>query len=207
MMVFMQMLMIPTPKGSTSRSSTRIRRVFDASNLFWGHPKIENPKVLRIEFWTSEIDVKKLSKRPRDPHNRIRLEKLCPKVVSDRKMAGRMPSKRRLRDFRPMIEKSGRNVNVPTWLSSFGDVWQDVSARLANDNPRRVPPCLAEAKPGGSLSHDVEFDAPMSFWLRCSLSLGRLSLILAESRKYHRGHEICPKQRAARRVALYFVHF
>ena len=30
--------------------------------------------MLRIEFWTSDFDVKKCSKRPRDPHNRIRLE-------------------------------------------------------------------------------------------------------------------------------------
>ena len=73
-------------------------RVFEpgysnASNLFSGHQKIESPKMLRIEFWTSENLVKKLSKRPQDPHNRIRLEKLCPKAVSDRQNAGRMTSK------------------------------------------------------------------------------------------------------------------
>ena len=35
MLVFMQMLMIPTPKGSTSRSSTRIRRVgFRVESVF-----------------------------------------------------------------------------------------------------------------------------------------------------------------------------
>ena len=65
-----------------------------ASNPFLVHQKIENPKMLRIEFWTSENLVKKCPKRPRDPHNRIRLEKLCPKVVSDRQNAGRMTSKR-----------------------------------------------------------------------------------------------------------------
>ena len=85
MLVFMQMLMIPTPKGSTSRSSTRIRGVFEASNPFWVYQKIENPKMLRIEFWTSDVNVKKWSKRPWDPHNRIRLEQQFPKVVSDRK--------------------------------------------------------------------------------------------------------------------------
>ena len=47
-----------------------------ASNPFFVHQKIENPKMLRMKFWTSDVDVKKWSKRPRDPHNRIRLEKL-----------------------------------------------------------------------------------------------------------------------------------
>ena len=79
--------------------------------------------MLRMKFWTSEIDVKKWSKPPRDPHNRIRLEKLCPKVVSNRKMAGRMTSKRRFRDSRPIIENPGPNVNDSLWLSSIGDVW------------------------------------------------------------------------------------
>ena len=103
MLVFMQMLMIPTPKGSTSRSSTRIRRVFEASNPFLGHQKIEKSKMLRIEFWTSDFDVKKWSKRPWDPHNRIRLEKLCPKVVSDLQNAGRMSSKQGFSDFRIFV--------------------------------------------------------------------------------------------------------
>ena len=94
----------------------RIRiRVFEpwgsASNPFSGHKKIEKPKMLRMKFWTSDFDVKKWPKRPRDPHNRIRLEKLCPKVVSDRKMAGRMPSKRRFRDFRPIHKNQVLNVN------------------------------------------------------------------------------------------------
>ena len=53
-----------------------------ALNPFLVHQKIENSKMLRMKFWTSENLVKKWSKRPRDPHNRIRLEKLCPKVVS-----------------------------------------------------------------------------------------------------------------------------
>ena len=75
------------------------------------HQNIENPKTLRIKFWTSEIEVKKWSKRPRDTHNRVRLEKTSPKVVSDRKMAGRMPSKQRFRHFRPIIENPGLNVN------------------------------------------------------------------------------------------------
>ena len=56
----------------------------NASNLFSVHQKIENEKMLRMKFWMSDVDVKKWSKRPQDPHNRIRLEKLCPKVVSDR---------------------------------------------------------------------------------------------------------------------------
>ena len=89
-----------------SNDGTRMRR-----NRHWVHQKIENPKMLRIEFWTSDFDVKKCSKRPQDPHNRIRLEKLCPKVISDRKMAGRMPSKRRFWDFRPIIENPALNVN------------------------------------------------------------------------------------------------
>ena len=53
----------------------------NASNTFWVHQKIESPKMLRIEFWTSDVDVKKWSKRPQDPHNRIRLEKLSAKAV------------------------------------------------------------------------------------------------------------------------------
>ena len=53
--------------------------------------KSENAQnaILNIRF----CDVKKWSKRPWDPHNGIRLEKLCPRVVSNRKMAGRMTSK------------------------------------------------------------------------------------------------------------------
>ena len=54
--------------------------------------KIENPKILRMKFWTSHFDIKKCSKRPQDPHNWIRLEKQCPKVVSDRQNAGRITS-------------------------------------------------------------------------------------------------------------------
>ena len=76
------------------------------------HQKVvENPEMFRIEFWTSDFDVKKWSKRPWDPHNRIRLEKLCPKVVSDRQNAGRMTSKQRFWHFRPIIENPGLNVN------------------------------------------------------------------------------------------------
>ena len=82
-----------------------------ASNPFSVHRKIENPKMLRIEFWTSENLVKKLSKRPRDHHNRISLEKLCPKVVSDPQNAGRMTSKPRFLDFRPIHENRALNVN------------------------------------------------------------------------------------------------
>ena len=54
----------------------------------------------------------KCSKRSRDPHNRIRLEKLCPKVVLDRQKAGRMPSKRRFWHFCPIIENQALNVNI-----------------------------------------------------------------------------------------------
>ena len=82
--------------------------------------------MLRIEFWTSENLVKKWSKRPRDPQNRIRLEKLCPKVVSDRKMAGRMTSKRRFWHFRPIIENPALNVN-DSLLSSF---WGRLAGRV-----------------------------------------------------------------------------
>ena len=80
-------------------------------NWHWVHQKIKKPKMLRMEFWTSEFDVPKWSKRPWDPHNRIRLEKLCPKVVSNRKMTARMTSKRRFWDFRPIHENQALNVN------------------------------------------------------------------------------------------------
>ena len=98
----------------------RIRiRVFEpwyanASKPALVQQKIEKSEMLRIEFWTSEKIVKKCSKRPWDPHNRIRLEKLCPKVVSDPQNAGRMPSKRRFLHFRPIMENPGHpglNVN------------------------------------------------------------------------------------------------
>ena len=82
-----------------------------ASNPFFVHKKIEKPKMLRMKFWTSENWVKKWSKRPQDPHNRILLEKLCPKVVSDHQNAGRMTSKRRFWDFLPIIENPALNVN------------------------------------------------------------------------------------------------
>ena len=84
----------------------------NASNPCSVHQKIENSKMLRIKFWTSDFDVQKWSKRPLDPHNRILLEKLCPKVVSDCQNAGRMTSKRRFWHFRPIIENPGLNVNV-----------------------------------------------------------------------------------------------
>ena len=35
--------------------------------------------MLRMEFWTSDFDVQKWSKRPWDPHNRIRLENYAQK--------------------------------------------------------------------------------------------------------------------------------
>ena len=75
--------------------------------------------MLRIEFWTSDFDVQKCSKRPWDHHNRIRLEQLCPKVVSDRKMAGRMTSKRGFWHFRQIIENPGLNVKFSPVLDSF----------------------------------------------------------------------------------------
>ena len=87
-----------------SKRGIQMRRI-----SFWS--KSENPKMLKIEFWLSENLVKKWSKRPWDPHNRIRLEKLCPKVVSNPKMAGRMTSKRRFWDVRPIIENPALNVN------------------------------------------------------------------------------------------------
>ena len=40
----------------------RILGYSNASNPFLVHHKIENPKMLRMKFWTSEIDVKKWSK-------------------------------------------------------------------------------------------------------------------------------------------------
>ena len=73
--------------------------------------KNRKTQMLRMKFWTSESLVKKWSKRPWDPHSRIRLEKLCPKVVSDCQNAGRMPSKRRFLHFRPIMENPGLNVN------------------------------------------------------------------------------------------------
>ena len=87
------------------------------------HQKIENSKMLRIEFWTSDFDVQKWSKRPWDPENRIRLEKLCPKVVSDRQKAGRMTSKRRFWHFRPIRENRALNVNVSPLGGVKGGFW------------------------------------------------------------------------------------
>ena len=101
--------------------------------------------MLRIEFWTSDNLVKKWSKRPRDPHNRIRLEKLCPKVVSDRQNAGRMPSKRRFWDFRPIRENPALNVNFsrigPTVRSTIAPIL------MAKVDPRD-PPILGRYKLG-----------------------------------------------------------
>ena len=82
-----------------------------ASNPFSVHQKIEKSKMLRVKFWTSKKLVKKCSKWPQDPHNQIRLEKLCPKVVSDRQNAGRMTSKQWFWHFRPIIENQALNVN------------------------------------------------------------------------------------------------
>ena len=101
---------IKSPCSSLHMRGSR-RWVFEASNPFFVHQKIENPKMLRMKFWTSDFDLKKLSTQPWDPHHRIRLEKLCPEVVSDRKMAGRMPSKRRFWDLRLIIENLALNVN------------------------------------------------------------------------------------------------
>ena len=67
------------------------------SNLFFVHQKTENQKMLRMKFWTSDFDVKKLSKRPQDPHNRIRLEKLCTRS------SGLRSSKRRTDDLKTII--------------------------------------------------------------------------------------------------------
>ena len=72
--------------------------------------KSKNQKMPRIKFWTSDNLVEKWSKRPRDPHNRIRLEKLCPKVVTDRQNARRMTSKQRFWHFRLIMENPGLNV-------------------------------------------------------------------------------------------------
>ena len=36
----------------------------NATNPFSVHQKIENPKVLRMKFWTSDFDVQKSPKRP-----------------------------------------------------------------------------------------------------------------------------------------------
>ena len=83
----------------------------NASNPFFVHQQIENTKMLKMKFWTSDFDVKKWSKWPWDPHNRIRLEKLCPKVVSDLQNAARMTSKRRFWDVCPIIENPALNVN------------------------------------------------------------------------------------------------
>ena len=102
--------------------------------------------MLRIEFWTSEKLVKKCSKRSRDPQNRIRLEKLRPKVVSDRKMAGRMPSKRGFWHFRPIRENRALNVNFsrigPTVRSTIAPIL------MAKVDPRD-PPILGGHKLGG----------------------------------------------------------
>ena len=92
----------PRQKGTGVREC--VESVFGAS-------KNRKSKMLRMKFWTSENLVEKWSKRPQDHHNRIRLEKLCPKVVSDPQNAGRMSSKRRFLHFRPIIENPGLNVN------------------------------------------------------------------------------------------------
>ena len=117
-----------------------------ASNPFSGHQKIEKPKMLRIEFWTSENLVKKWSKPPRDPHNRIRLEKLCPKVVSDRQNAGRMTSKRRFWHFRPIRESRALNVNFPRIGPT---VRSTIAPILMAKVDLRDPPILGGHKLGG----------------------------------------------------------
>ena len=94
--------------------------------------------MLKIEFWTSDFDVKKWSKRPRDPHNRIRLEKLCPKVVSDRKMVGRMPSRRRFWDFLPMIFTMKKSMFTKkkaghSGISSERELWRVAGDPLVKD--------------------------------------------------------------------------
>ena len=103
--------------------------------------------MLRMKFWTSEIDVKKCSKRPWDPHNRIRLEKLCPKVLSDRQIAGRMTSKRRFWTSCPIIENQALNDLIPAKLdrrSPWGRVL-DLSRGLIGTIH---PPILAEHMAG-----------------------------------------------------------
>ena len=81
--------------------------------------------MLRMKFWTSDFDVKKFPKWLRDPHNRIRLEKLCPKVVSDRQNAGRMTSKRRFWLFRPIEVNRAQNVlfSPQSWGHSTPNSW------------------------------------------------------------------------------------
>ena len=100
----------PTPKGGvrsledTEWILEKIARLRGSSDAFraqdsdpvesecveTGFGASKNRKMLRMKFWTSDVDVEKCSTRPRDPHNRIRLEKLCPEVVSDSQTAGRM---------------------------------------------------------------------------------------------------------------------
>ena len=63
-----------------------------------------------------------------------------------------MTSKRGFCDFRPIIENPGRDVNVSPvakliWrclAGCVGEVSRGLPARLAEDYPRRIPPCLAE---------------------------------------------------------------
>ena len=102
---------IKSPCSSLHMRGSHRWGVFEASNAFSVHQEIENQKMLRMKFWTSDFDVKKRPKRPRDSHNRIRLEKLCPKVILDRQNAGRMPSKRRFLYCCPIRENPALNVN------------------------------------------------------------------------------------------------
>ena len=92
----------------TKRASHWVRECVES--VFGGHHKIENPKMLKLDLWTSDFGINKLSKRPWDPHNQIRLEKLCPNVVSDRTIAGWMTSKRRFWHVRPIHENPTLNV-------------------------------------------------------------------------------------------------
>ena len=59
MLVFMQMLMIPTPKGSTSRSETRIRRVGFRVESVFGASKNRKSKNAENEI----LDVRKIGQK------------------------------------------------------------------------------------------------------------------------------------------------
>ena len=127
-----------------------------------------------MKFWTSENLIKKWSTRPWDPHNRIRLETLCPKVVSDRQNAGRMPSKRRFLYCCPIRENPALNVNfspqpwghfTPRSTIGFGQRILIRSIKWLCDLCGGLLPCVEAC---GSLGKS---HASTSCWVLCKLAL------------------------------------
>ena len=111
---------------------------------------------------------KSAQNNPGDHHNRIRLEKLCPKVVSDRQNAGRMPSKRRFLHFRPIIENPGLNVNFspsPGVITPQSTIGFGQRILIRSIKWLRDPPILSWHKMGGfrMASSLTQRDNPKTF--------------------------------------------